>query len=75
MPDWTMLLLLLLLQDSLIGKERQPSAGAAFTKCFHNSSTIIPSTIIPQANRDAPNSSKRGRMRKIHQHSIAAFHR
>jgi hypothetical protein len=37
--------------------------GAAFTKCFHNSSTIIPSTILPQANPDAPkNSSKRGRV-------------
>jgi hypothetical protein len=36
--------------------------GAAFTKCFHNSSTIIPSTILPQANPDAPNSSKQGRI-------------
>jgi hypothetical protein len=34
----------------------------AFTKCFHNSSTIIPSTILPQANPDAPNSSKQGRV-------------
>jgi hypothetical protein len=37
-------------------------AGAAFTKCFYNSSTIIPSSILPQANPDAPNSSKRGRI-------------
>jgi hypothetical protein len=29
--------------------------GAAFTKYFHNSSTIFPSTILPQANPDAPN--------------------
>jgi hypothetical protein len=37
-------------------------AGAAFTKCFYNSSTIIPSSILPQANPDAPNSSKRGKI-------------
>jgi hypothetical protein len=36
--------------------------GAAFTKCFYNSSTIIPSSILPQANPDAPNSSKRGKI-------------
>jgi hypothetical protein len=37
-------------------------AAAAFTKCFYNSSTIIPSSILPQANPDAPNSSKRGKI-------------
>jgi hypothetical protein len=31
-------------------------AGAAFTKCFHNFSTIIPYKILLQANPDAPNS-------------------
>jgi hypothetical protein len=36
--------------------------GDAFTKYFHNSSTIIHSTTLPQANPDAPNSSKRGRI-------------
>jgi hypothetical protein len=36
--------------------------GAAFTKCFYNSSTIFPSTILLQANPDAPNSSKRGKI-------------
>jgi hypothetical protein len=36
--------------------------GAAFTKYFYNFSTIIPSTILLQANPDAPNSSKRGRI-------------
>jgi hypothetical protein len=35
---------------------------AAFTKYFHNSCTIFPSTILLQANPDAPNSSKRGRI-------------
>jgi hypothetical protein len=34
------------------------TAGAAFTNFF----TIIPSTILLQANPDAPNSSKRGRI-------------
>jgi hypothetical protein len=28
---------------------------AGFTKYFYNSSTIFPSTILPQANPDAPN--------------------
>jgi hypothetical protein len=36
--------------------------GAAFTKCFYNSSTIIPSSILPQVNPDAPNSSKGGKI-------------
>jgi hypothetical protein len=36
--------------------------NSAFTKCFHNFSTIIPSTILLQANPDAPNSSTRGRI-------------
>jgi hypothetical protein len=35
------------------GGRDQP--GAAFTKYFHNSSTIFPSTILPQDNPDAPN--------------------
>jgi hypothetical protein len=38
--------------------------GTEFSKCFHNSSTIIPSTILPQAKPDAPNSTKRGRIVK-----------
>jgi hypothetical protein len=37
-------------------------AGAAFTKRFHDFSTIIPSTILLQANPDAPNSSTQGRI-------------
>jgi hypothetical protein len=37
-------------------------AGAAFTKFFHNFSTIIPSTILLQATPDAPNSSTQGRI-------------
>jgi hypothetical protein len=48
---------------------RHPHSGhsfcrseAAFTKRFHDFSTIIPSTILLQANPDAPNSSKRGRI-------------
>jgi hypothetical protein len=36
--------------------------GTAFTKCFYNSSTIIPSSILPQDNPDATNSSKRGKI-------------
>jgi hypothetical protein len=40
----------------------QKNTGAAFTKCFHNFSTIIPSTILLQANPDAPNSSTQGRI-------------
>jgi hypothetical protein len=36
--------------------------GAAFTKCFYNSSTIIPFSTLPQANPYAPNSSKRGQI-------------
>jgi hypothetical protein len=36
--------------------------GAEFTKCFHNFSTIIPSTILFQANPDAPNSSTQGKI-------------
>jgi hypothetical protein len=35
-------------------------AGAKLTKCFHNFSMIIPSTILLQANPDAPNSFTRG---------------
>jgi hypothetical protein len=38
------------------------ASGAAFTKFFHNFSTIIPSTILLQANPDAPNSSTQGRI-------------
>jgi hypothetical protein len=42
--------------------KKMGTPGAAFTKCFHISSTIIPSTIIPQANPDAPNSSNQERI-------------
>jgi hypothetical protein len=36
--------------------------GVAFTECFHKFSTIIPSTILLQANADLPNHAKRARM-------------
>jgi hypothetical protein len=43
-------------------EDRGRGTRSEFTKCFHNSSMIIPSTILLQANPDAPNSSKRGRI-------------
>jgi hypothetical protein len=38
-----------------VGEQFEWGSGAEFTKYFHNSSTIFPTTILPQANPDAPN--------------------